>query len=40
MYYGVYTDIFNNLDESCFIRKPINYDHDLLERLGKIIITR
>ena len=39
MYYGVYTDIFNNLDESCFIRKPINYDHDLLERLDKIIIT-
>jgi two-component SAPR family response regulator len=40
MYYGVYTDIFNNLDESCFIRKPINYNHDLLERLGKILITR
>jgi DNA-binding response OmpR family regulator len=36
MYYGVYTDIFNSLDENCFIRKPINYD-DLLVRLGKII---
>lgn len=36
MYYGVYTDIFNSLDENSFIRKPINYD-DLLERLGKII---
>jgi DNA-binding response OmpR family regulator len=36
MYYGVYTDIFNSLDENCFIRKPINYD-DLLVRLSKII---
>jgi DNA-binding response OmpR family regulator len=36
MYYRVYTDIFNSLDENCFIRKPINYD-DLLVRLGKII---
>jgi two-component system, OmpR family, response regulator ChvI len=36
MYYGVYTDIFNSLDENSFIRKPINYD-DLLEHLSKII---
>jgi DNA-binding response OmpR family regulator len=36
MYYGVYTDIFNSLDENCFIRKPIN-DDDLLVRVGKII---
>jgi DNA-binding response OmpR family regulator len=36
MYYGVYTDIFNSLDENCFIRKPINYN-DLLEHLDKII---
>ena len=38
MYYGVYSDIFDNLDENCFIRKPISYDHKLLEHLGKIII--
>ncbi len=37
MYYGVYTDIFNSLDENSFIRKPINYDN-LLEHLSKIII--
>jgi two-component system catabolic regulation response regulator CreB/two-component system response regulator ChvI len=36
MYYGVYTDIFNSLDENSFIRKPINYDN-LLEHLSKII---
>ena len=36
MYYGVYTDIFNSLDENSFIRKPINYDY-LLEHLSKII---
>jgi two-component system, OmpR family, response regulator ChvI len=36
MYYGVYTDIFNSLDENSFIRKPINND-DLLEHLSKII---
>src|ERR671921_537992 len=36
MYYGVYADIFNSLDENSFIRKPINYD-DLLVRVGKII---
>ena len=36
MYYGVYTDIFNSLDENSFIRKPINYDN-LLEHLSKSI---
>ena len=36
MYYGVYADIFNSLDENSFIRKPINYDN-LLEHLSKII---
>ena len=36
MYYGTYEDIFYDLDENSFIRKPIEND-DLLERVDRIM---
>lgn len=39
MYYGTYEDIFYDLDENSFIRKPIEND-DLLERVDRIMSSR
>lgn len=39
MYYGTYEDIFHDLDENSFIRKPIE-NEDLLERVDRIMSSR